>query len=183
MHSRSLGYWVRSGLIFLMHQIVSTEGVIWLTILGTFSLRGSITSVHEAWAHSAFMRAMHLVLSNTPFFPVQIALGAYIGWRLFNRWRHQSMFWVWILPCVVLIYAVITIQTLIPFSVAAERGLISHFFGWGCQADLDCYDQLSFTQPFYTSVAYSLGALVARKSQTKLLRNDSGVEEIALGRG
>lgn len=93
------------------------------------------------------------------------------------------MFWVWILPCVVLIYAVVTIQTLIPFSVAAERGLISHFFGWGCQADLDCYDQLSFTQPFYTSVAYSLGALVARKSQTKLLRNDSGVEEIALGRG
>ena len=37
--------------------------------------------MHEAWAHSAFMWAMHLVLSDTPFFPVQIAAGAYLGWR------------------------------------------------------------------------------------------------------
>ena len=73
-----------------MHQIAATEGVIWLTILGTFLLRGSITELHEAWAHSALMRGMHLLLSNTPFFPVQIAAGAYLGHKLYRRWEHRS---------------------------------------------------------------------------------------------
>jgi hypothetical protein len=37
--------------------------------------------------------------------------------------------------------------------------------------------------PFYASVAYSLGALVARKTQTNRLKNDSGIEEMALRPG
>ena len=65
----------------MAHQIIGTEVVIFAPILGTFPLRGSITMMHEAWAHSAFMWAMHLVLSDTPLFPVQIAAGAYLGWR------------------------------------------------------------------------------------------------------
>jgi PAS domain S-box-containing protein len=40
---------------------------------------------------------------------------------------------------------------------------LSHYFGWGCQAMYSCYDQLTFTQPFYTSVAYCLGALWASR--------------------
>jgi len=111
LNQKSGGYWVKSVLVFVMHQVIGTEGVIWLTILGTFLLRGSITMMHEAWVHSAFMRAMHLILSNTPFFPVQIAAGAYLGWRLYCRWRHRSMLWVWILPGVVLAYAVSALLT------------------------------------------------------------------------
>jgi hypothetical protein len=159
----SVSYWIKSGLIFAVHQIVATESVIWLTILGTFLLRGSIAEVHEAWVHSAFMRGMHLILSNTPFFPIQIAVGAYLGWRVYRRWGHRSMLWVWILPGVVLTYAVIAIPTFSPSSLSVETSPLSHYFGWGCQADFRCYDQLTFTQPFYTSVAYSLGALGASR--------------------
>jgi hypothetical protein len=39
------------------------------------------------------------------------------------------------------------------------------------------------TMPFYASVAYSLGALVARKAQPKALKNRSGMEEMALRPG
>jgi hypothetical protein len=158
------GYWARSVLAFVMHQITATEGVVWLTVLGAFMLRSSVRNVHEAWGDSALMRGMHLVLADTPFFPIQIAFGAYLGWKLYRRWRQRSMFWVWILPGVVLSYAVIAIPTFSPWSSSpADTGPLSHYFGWGCQAEYRCYDQITFTEPFYTSVSYSLGALWASR--------------------
>jgi len=163
---RGTSCFVRTVLLFVMHQIIGTEGVTWLVVLGAFLLTTTVGAVSEAWAHSALMRAMHVVLTNTPFFPVQAAVGAYFGWKLYLRWEHRSMLWVWILPCLVLTYAVIAIPTFSPWSYsAADTGPLSHYFGWGCRADDRCYDQLTFTEKFYTSVAYSLGALWARKSR------------------
>jgi hypothetical protein len=186
-NKRSGGYWARSALVFVMHQIIATEGVIWLTILGSFMLRGSIAEVHEPWTHSAFMRGMRLIMSNTPFFPIQIAAGAYLGHKLYRLWGHRSMIWVWILPAVLLTYAVIAIPTLSPWSRSPQTDPLSHYFGWGCQAMYGCYDQLTFTQPFYTSVSYSLGALWASRRirspsyvkgrQLDLTENRGGQEE------
>ena len=172
MHSRigTIGSWAKSGLVFVMHQIIGTEGVTWLTVLGAFLLTTTVSAVSEAWAHSALMHAIHLILKNTPFFPIQAAVGAYLGWKLYLRWMHRSMLWVWILPCVVLVYAVIAIPTFSPWSHSpADTGPLSHYFGWGCRADDRCYDQLTFTEKFYTSVAYSLGAVCARKEVVRVL--------------
>jgi len=152
-------------LVFVMHQIIATEGVIWLTILGTFLLRGSIAQVNDAWAHSV-MRGLRLI--HTPFFPIQIVAGAYTGWCLYRRWTHRSMFWVWILPGAVLTYVVIAIPTFSSWALTPQTGPLSHYFGWGCQPDYRCYDQLTFTQPFYASVAYSLGALWAASRTTRV---------------
>lgn len=163
-----MSYWIRSTLTFAGHQIIGTEGALWLTALGAFLLIKTIAIVHEAWAHSALTRGMHLILTNTPFFPIQIALGAYLGWKLYIRWGHRSMFWVWILPGMALTYVIIAIPTFSPWSSSsADTGPLSHYLGWGCQADNRCYDQLTFTEPFYASVAYSLGALLARKASAK----------------
>lgn len=164
-NKQGISYWVRSGLVFVTHQIVATQGVIWATVLGGLLFRTSVGEIHQAWAGSALMRRMHWILTNTPFFPIQIAVAAYFGRKLYLLWRHRSMLWVWILPGVVLAYAVIAIPTFSPWSTAPETGPLSHYFGWGCQADDRCYDQLTFTEPFYTSAAYSLGALFARKSE------------------
>lgn len=171
--TRSINYWVRSGLIFLMHQIFATEGVIWLTTLAAFLLTTSIAEVHETWARSALMGNIHRLLTNTPFFPIQIGVGAYLGCQLHLRWAHRSMLWVWILPGALLAYAVIAIPTFSPWSTSPETGPLSHYFGWGCQADYRCYDQLTFTQPFYTSVAYALGALWASR-KSKAIQQDVG---------
>jgi hypothetical protein len=164
----SVRYWIKSGLVFVGHQILGTEGVVWLTALGAFLLKRSIAGLHEGWADSSPMRGMHWILTNSPFFPVQIALGAYLGWKLYRRWGHRSMLWVWILPGALLAYAIIAIPTFSPWSTSsADTGPLSHYLGWGCQADNRCYDQLTFTQPFYSSVAYSFGALLARKATSK----------------
>jgi hypothetical protein len=180
---RSGGYWVRSALVFVMHQIIGTEGVVWLTTLGVFLLGSSVREVHEPWGSSALMRGMHLIFSNTPFFPIQIAVGAYVGWKLYRRWGHRSMLWVWILPGVVLAYAVAALLTISPWSLSAETGPISHYFGWGCRADDRCYDQLFFTQPFYTSVAYSFGALWASRKIAKLHKVKAGHTTLTENRG
>jgi hypothetical protein len=163
-NQRSVSYWAKSGLTFAAHQLMVTEGVSWLVTLSAFTLRSTVRQVHGPWGDSAIMRGMHLILSNTPFFPVQVVAGAYLGWKLCRRWGHRSMLWVWILPGLLLVYAVIAIPTLSPWSSSsADTGALSHYFGWGCQADNGCYDQMTFTEPFYTSVAYSLGALWASR--------------------
>ena len=172
---RNITNWVKSGLVFLTHQIFATEGVIWITVLAALLLRRSIAEVHEAWAESALLQRMHWILTNTPFFPIQIALGVYLGWRLYRRWAHRSMLWVWILPGALLAYAVTAIPTFSPWSTSPETGPLSHYFGWGCQADYRCYDQLTFTEPFYTSVAYSLGALWASRKSKAIQQNDGSI--------
>lgn len=162
---------LRSVLAFLMHQLVATEGVIWLTILSLLVLRSTISAVHQPWGSSSFMRVTHFLLSNNPFFPVQIAAGAVLGWKLQLRWQHKSMFWVWILPGALLAYAVLVIPTLSPWSLAPQTSAFSHYFGWGCRAEDRCYDQLTLTQPFYISLAYSISAFVASKKMKVNLAN------------
>lgn len=172
MPSGRTSHWGRSVLVFVLHQVIGTEGVVWLAWLAVFLFKRSITELHEGWTNSAFFVGLHLVFTNTPFFPIQIALGAYLGWKLYNRWGHHAMFWVWILPSIVLTWAVVAIPTFSPWSFSlADTGPLSHYFGWGCQADNRCYDQLMFTQRLYTSVAYTLGALWAnrRSPQTAAL--------------
>jgi hypothetical protein len=186
-NKRSGAYWVRSALVFVMHQMIGTEGVVLLTTLGIFLLRSSVRELHEPWGDSAPMRELHLISTNTPFFPIQIAVGAYLGWKLYRRLGHRSMLWVWILPGALLTYAVIAIPTFSPWSTSPDTGPLSHYFGWGCQADFRCYDQLTFTQPFYTSLAYALSALwtsrkLSRRSCVKdrqhdLTENRGGQEE------
>jgi hypothetical protein len=157
---------MKSGLVFVMHQIIGTEGVIWFTALCVFLLKGFITQINESWENSRLVRGIHWILVETPFFPVQIAVGFYLGWKLYRRLRHRPMFWVWILPGVVLGYAVIALPAIGPWSAAASletAGSLSHYLGWGCQPSFHCFDQLTVTLPFYTSVAYSIGALSAHR--------------------
>jgi len=77
------------------------------------------------------------------------------------------MVWVWVLPLAILCYSLVTARVLIPTSVLARPGVIqsrlSHYFGWGCQPVAHCLEQLLITMPFYSSLAYSMGAFLARK--------------------
>jgi hypothetical protein len=156
----------RSVLVFFMHQIIATEGVIWVTVFCAFLLRGFISGVHEPWRESPLLHGIHWLLVDTPLFPVQISVGLWFGWKLFSRLSHHVMFWVWVLPGVLLAYAVIAIPTLSPWSASVfneSRGPLAHYFGWGCRVQDRCFDQLTFTLPFYTSLAYGVGAALAQR--------------------
>src|SRR5262249_21927420 len=100
--------------------------------------------------------------------PVQIVFGLILGWLLGRTLRHRSILWVWAIPFAILCYSVATATVVMPTSVFVSPGAgqsrFSHYFGWGCRPADRCLDQLLITMPFYSSLAYSLGAALARKT-------------------
>jgi uncharacterized membrane protein YsdA (DUF1294 family) len=151
--------------IFVAHQLGGTFGVaVFAYLLGIslFQIAGLFGIVHST-------RLLHHILTEIPYFPVQIVLGLWFGWVLGMRLRHQSMKYVWILPFLSLAYAVIAVSSLKPevgytSVLEPQHSALSHYFGWGCQPKDHCLDQLITTMPFYAALAYSLGAWVALRT-------------------
>jgi hypothetical protein len=150
-----------SVLTLLVHQFIGMYGIPY-TAPVVFSLAFKFPLL----SHSH--RTFYSIVSELPYFPVQIIFGLILGWLLGRAFRHRSMVWVWVVPLVILCYSVVTATTVLPTSVFASPGAgqsrISHYFGWGCRPADRCLDQLLITMPFYSSLAYSLGAALARKT-------------------
>jgi hypothetical protein len=158
--------WV-SVLVFVLHQIMGTYGVSFVaSYIGTiaFELIGYFD-------RSFSMRSIHWILTETPYFPVQICFGFYCGWFLGRRIPHRFMTRVWVLPALLLSYCVLFVPTVNPRltpMLYRTEGPLSHYFGWGCNPQNRCLDQIVITLPFYVSVAYSLGAWLAWKMLTRV---------------
>jgi hypothetical protein len=160
--------------VFLAHQIVSSYGIAVIAYyLGILVFKLLFPS---GGPHS--MRPLYWILTETPFFPVQIGLGLLYGWSLGRYLKHRSMVWVWVIPALILCYGLIAMPYLSfrPVSVFERSGgRLSHFFGSGCQPMNGCMDQLLITMPFYASVAYSIGARLSffLRSRTRLALKES----------
>lgn len=124
---------------FPFHQILSTIGVLALAGLLTFVFS---PSQRARW-----------ILTETPYFPVQIALAFFIGLVLPRVLRHWLMKWVWVLPFLILCVSFM----LTPLPIV---GRIERFFAWGCRPELGCFIQLAVTLPFYTAASYSVAAFL-----------------------
>ncbi|HEV2297375.1 MAG TPA: hypothetical protein VGR72_02525 [Candidatus Acidoferrales bacterium] len=156
-HSSAIGI-----AVFAMHQLIGTIGILALTPLVT----GLIFDVLRLFGLTYTSTYMHSLLTETPYFPLQIALALLLGWIL-SRWlHHRSMLWVWPLPLAVLLLAFSALPTV---TSLAFQSRLSHFFGWGCRPQNRCFDQLAITLPFYIAASYSAGALLARKMLGKPL--------------
>src|SRR5713101_9201720 len=99
----------KSALIFVVHQIMGTWGIAFLASFGLFSLFDAIPD-SAGWKPP--MHFVHWILTENPFYPVQIVAGLYLGWLLGRRFNHRSMLWIWILPLAILIYAFAATPTL-----------------------------------------------------------------------
>jgi hypothetical protein len=143
-------------LIFAIHQLIATAGVIVTTAFLTFHIAPNLPPVQ-----GHINRGIHWILTETPFFPLQIGFGGLLSYLIYcGRFRHWSMVWVWVLPFLWLAAALLG---LISGPSEMEQGSrFAHFFGWGCQPRFHCFDQLGFTLPFYSSAAYSSGALLGK---------------------
>jgi hypothetical protein len=82
-------------LAFVVHQIVGTWGIAFLAAVGLTSLFDLIPD-SASWKPS--MRFVHWLLTENPFYPVQIMAGLYLGWRIGRHFQHKSMLWIWVLP-------------------------------------------------------------------------------------
>jgi hypothetical protein len=129
---------------FATDQFVATVGVAYSAPL----LYGQIANLTLVigWTYPALHR--YLILTENPYFPVQITIGLILGWLMGTSLQRRSMLWVWVLPFLFLCYAVAYLPTISPLlpSMLLHAGVtqsrLSHYFGWGCQLKDRCMDQL-----------------------------------------
>jgi len=164
---------VKSLLLFALHQFVGTWGIAFVAAFGLSELVDVLTAI-SPWKPS--VRLVHWILTENPFYPVQIVTGLYFGWLLGRRLQHKCMLWIWIFPLAILAYAFTATPLVSPYASVLLRpdsihARLSFYFGWGCQPRERCIDQLLITMPFYASVAYSLGALLGQKASIKAGQN------------
>jgi hypothetical protein len=160
---------LRDFFTFIFHQLFGAWGIAFLAAFGLFSLFDLLPDVGGLKPSVHFL---HWLLTENPFYPVQILTDFYFGWFLARRFPHKSMRWVWILPLLILAYSFLAGPVVSPWAselIRPEslRGRLGFYFGWDCQPRDRCIDQLLLTMPFYASVAYSVGALLARNTSTK----------------
>jgi hypothetical protein len=153
----------KSVLTFGMHQFIGMYGIPFTAPI-VFSLGFKFLLL---FGHSYPRKTFYSVVSESPYFPVQIIFAVILGWLLGRVFRLRSMVWLWVVPLAILCYSVAT-RVLNPATVLTSsvvgQSWFSHYFGWGCRPADHCLDQLVVTLPFYSSLAYSMGVALSRKT-------------------
>jgi len=147
---------------FIAHQFASTLGVAFFAYLLGISLHDVGAKLGAKYS----MRPVYFILTETPYFPVQIALGLWFGWLLRRRLDHRSMNYVWLFPFFLLCCALLVFSarhSTYGSIFANGPSVWSHYFGWGCQPRNHCLDQVLITMPFYAATAYSVGSWFASR--------------------
>ena len=157
---------IKSVCIFVMHQLIGTFGA---ATIAAFLVNFSFKLLHPLDASLFTSHNASVLLTELPYFPAQIILAAWLGFWLALRVQHRVMLWVWVLPLLVLCYAVIVGPIFTPESTSvlmlsgSSPATFSHYFGSGCNPEKLCEDQLMITMPFYAASSYSVGALLGKK--------------------
>jgi hypothetical protein len=97
---------------------------------------------------------------SVPYFPVQTAFGFAVGYLSRKRFGTRFSFWVWTVPLLIFIWHFVAFES--STFAGFWRVRLEHFVGSACRPPA-CFDQLSYTSPLYTSIAYTLGAFVRKK--------------------
>ncbi len=112
---------------------------------------------------------------SVPYFPVQIAFGFAVGYLGRKRFGTRFSFWVWIFPLTIFIWHFVAFEPSVFENLWRVR--LDHFVGSTCRPP-KCFDQLSYTSPLYTSIAYTFGAFVRKKqSETRVTQSETPKEE------
>ncbi len=56
--------------------------------------------------HSYPRKTFYSIVSESPYFPIQIIFAVILGWLLGRVFRLRSMAWIWVLPLAILCYSV-----------------------------------------------------------------------------
>ncbi len=142
---------------FLGHLIISTFGVGIAAAVLTYSV---VLPLH-LFIPSLNSRTVHWILTETPYFPVQILVGLLWGFQLGRRYQHSAMLWTWIVPALAIVFLILFVSLPPVLVSGVELTKREHFFGTGCLPQNHCFEWV-FTVLLYAAAAYSLGAFAAR---------------------
>ena len=143
---------------FLLHLIVSTIGVILLAALTTFT----ITEALHPTFPTIGSRSASWILTETPYFPAQIATGLLLGFQLGRSYHHKEMLWTWIVPAALVACLILFAPLRYVVVSGVEITPMQHFFGWDCLPQNHCFEEVGCTLLLYSAGSYAIGALLAR---------------------
>ena len=143
---------------FLGHLLISTFGVGVAAAVLTYAV---VLPLHQFFP-SLNSRTVHWILTETPYFPVQIIVGLLWGFQLGRRYQHRVILWTWVVPAVAIAFLILFVP-LPPVVVSGvEITKTEHFFGRECLPQNHCFEW-ALTVLLYAAGAYSLGAFSARR--------------------
>jgi len=131
-----------------------------LATYGSMAIASALIYVNYPLVHfvnrSLDFRSFSRILSD-PHFPFQLAAGLCTGYSMWRRLGGPLTLWLWVIPLALLLYRFSVFETSVLEPPLGAR--VRYFFGAGCRPP-SCFDQLRYTAPFYSSLAYSFGALL-----------------------
>jgi len=107
-----------------------------------------------------------------PPYPILLTFAILTGYVSQVRWKGRQALWVWVLPTIYLLLAIV-MWLRSGFSLADT---LRHFFGLDCYPL--CHDQYERTVPFYSTVAYSLGAFSYRRHNPRHVQPEPPVNRL-----
>jgi hypothetical protein len=173
-------HWINKAelLFFFAHQLMSTIGAIVLGVLFVLLIALLSASLTRNTSGGNFIdhitQQPASTLLNQPYYVAPVLCGLALGAlsRYFVRPRWAA--WVWVLPMIILLWNLLTWKGAGPPTTAVYwEDVWGNYFGSDCGGS-ECMYEVFVTVPFYTSVAYSLGAITVC-----LLRNRNVTEHHA----
>ena len=164
LHRHGISERAMDVLHFLGHLALSTLGVAGVAApVLTYSV---VLSLHPFFP-SLSTRTVHWILTETPYFPVQIVVGLLWGFQLGRRYQHRVMVWTWVVPALAIISLILFVPLRSVVVSGVELTKTEHFFGWGCLPQNHCFDW-PLTVLLYAATTYSIGAFAARMLPRRL---------------
>jgi hypothetical protein len=93
---------------------------------------------------------------SEPVFPLLILAGFAAGRYCYQRIPSRLTFAIWIVPGIFLLYSAWSWHK----TMSGYDSVWDTYFGSGCGGS-ECLYELVLTDPFYSAIAYSLGALIS----------------------
>lgn len=133
---------------YLLHLLASTFGVMLATAI-------LLNDILKPLLEPRISDAKLISIATGPYYALPIVLAALAGYFGYTRIKGNYCFWVWIVPTA---YLATKIFLWTPTSILADQNwgtTLAHFF----VGTPPRYPEGNVTIPFYTSLAYTLGAL------------------------
>jgi hypothetical protein len=110
------------------------------------------------------------LFGDNPYFIGPILAGFLLGVVGRRYFIGREGFWVWVIPTLALALGMITTRPYGPYS--RWEYIWDNFFTSRC-GETECIAELVSTAPFYTSIAYSLGAIITQLTARRESVGDS----------
>jgi len=149
--------------LYLLHLLAATFGVLLATAI---LLNAILRPLMEPWISHAQL----ISVANGPYYALPVVLAALAGYFSYIRFKGNYRFWVWIVPTV---YLATKIILWAPSSVLGDYSwgtTLAHFF----VGTPPHYPEGNVTIPFYTSLSYTLGALLDAGNVFRFQRPSAG---------